>query len=79
MYNHVLTDKGLQIFDEDHKATFPTERVGGDMDALGDIAYPPITGTDDGFTYTIDTDLEDMAIDFGDYDPGKDTGMGFIP
>ena len=21
MYNHVLTDKGLQIFDEDHKAT----------------------------------------------------------
>ena len=78
MYNHILTDKGLQIFDEDHKATFPTERVGGDMDALGDIAYPPITGTDDGFTYTINTDDPLLDIDFGDYNE-DDPRIGFIP
>ena len=78
MYNHVLTDAGLKIFDEDHKTTFPTERVGGDMDALGDIAYPPITGTDDGFTYTINTDDPLLDIDFGDYNE-DDPRIGFIP
>ena len=78
MYNHILTDKGLQIFDEDHKATFPTERVGGDMDALGDIAYPPITGTDDGFTYTINTDDPLKDIDLSDWDQ-DDPRIGFIP
>ena len=78
MYNHILTDKGLQIFDEDHKATFPTERGGGDMDALGDIAYPPITGTDDGFTYTINTDDPLLDIDFGDYNEDEPR-IGFIP
>ena len=35
MYDHVLTDAGLKIFDEDNKSTFSlAERVGGDMDAL---------------------------------------------
>ena len=76
MYNHVLTDAGLKIFDEDHKTTFPTERVGGDMDELDDITYPPITGTDDGFTYTINTDNPLEGIDFDDYD---DPRIGFIP
>ena len=72
MYDHVLTDAGLKIFDEDNKSTFSlAERVGGDMDAL-DFDYPPLDKngesvynfTDDGFTYTIDT--------------GED-GTGFIP
>ena len=37
MYNHVLTDAGLKIFDEDHKTTFSNERSGGDLDALDNV------------------------------------------
>ena len=74
MYDHVLTDAGLKIFDEDHKTTFSTERVGGDMDALGgsEMQY---NFTDDGFTYTIDTPETQGIVDFGDFDPG----VGFNP
>ena len=76
MYNHVLTDAGLKIFDEDHKTTFSVaERVGGDMDAIDGISYNFPTGIDDGFTYMINTDLEDLDLDFGD----TDTPTGFIP
>ena len=55
MYDHVLTDAGLKIFDEDHKTTFSSERVGGDLDAIDGVSYNFPTGIDDGFTYTIDT------------------------
>ena len=65
MYDHVLTDAGLKIFDEDHKTTFSTTRVGGDLDAMDGIEYNFPTGIDDGFTYTIDT--------------GEDDTIGFIP
>ena len=66
MYDHVLTDAGLKIFDEDHKTTFSVaERVGGDLDAMDGIEYNFPTGIDDGFTYTIDT--------------GEDDTIGFIP
>ena len=34
MYNHILTDKGLEIFDRDWAAAHPTERAGGDLDKL---------------------------------------------
>ena len=66
MYDHVLTDAGLKIFDEDHKTTFSvTERVGGDLDAIDGVEYNFPTSIDDGFTYTIDT--------------GEDDTIGFIP
>ena len=61
MYNHVLTDAGLKIFDEDHKATFSTERVGGDLDQLDGLSY---NFTDDGFTYMIDTPESQGIVDF---------------
>ena len=37
MYDHVLTDAGLKIFDEDHNTTFSNERSGGDLDALDNV------------------------------------------
>lgn len=37
MYNHVLTDAGLKIFDEDYNTTFSNERSGGDLDALDNV------------------------------------------
>ena len=46
MYDHVLTDAGLKIFDEDHKTTFSSERVGGDLDAIDGMQYNFV---DDGF------------------------------
>ena len=61
MYNHVLTDAGLKIFDEDHKATFSTGRVGGDLDQLDGLSY---NFTDDGFTYMIDTPESQGIVDF---------------
>ena len=72
MYDHVLTDAGLKIFDEDHKTTFSSERVGGDLDRLDGMEYNFV---DDGFTYTIDTPETQGLVDFGDID----TGTGFIP
>ena len=74
MYNHVLTDAGLKIFDEDHKTTFSStdERVGGDLDRLDGMEYNFV---DDGFTYTIDTPETQGTVDFGDFDPG----VGFNP
>jgi len=74
MYDHVLTDAGLKIFDEDHKTTFSStdERVGGDLDAIDGMEYNFV---DDGFTYTIDTPETQGLVDFGDID----TGTGFIP
>ena len=75
MYNHVLTDAGLKIFDEDHKTTFSSERVGGDLDQLDGMSYSFPTGIDDGFTYTIDTPETQGTVDFGDFDPG----VGFNP
>ena len=75
MYNHVLTDAGLKIFDEDHKTTFSSERVGGDMDRLDGLSY---SFNDDGFTYTIDTPETQGTVDFGDFDP-DDPRIGFIP
>ena len=46
MYDHVLTDAGLKIFDEDHKTTFSVaERVGGDLDAMDGLEYNFPTGT----------------------------------
>ena len=61
MYDHVLTDAGLKIFDEDHKTTFSSERVGGDLDALDGTEY---NFTDDGFTYMIDTPDTQGIVDF---------------
>ena len=75
MYDHVLTDAGLKIFDEDHKTTFSSERVGGDLDALDGTQYNFV---DDGFTYTIDTPETQGTVDFGDFDP-DDPRIGFIP
>ena len=79
MYNHVLTDAGLKIFDEDHKTTFSSasasERVGGDLDRLDGMEYNFV---DDGFTYTIDTPETQGLVDFGDMDP-DDPRVGFIP
>ena len=78
MYDHVLTDAGLKIFDEDHKTTFSSERVGGDLDAMDGLEYNFPTGIDDGFTYTIDTPETQGTVDFGDFDP-DDPRIGFIP
>ena len=69
MYNHVLTDAGLKIFDEDHKATFSTERVGGDLDQLDGLSY---NFTDDGFTYMIDTPETQGTVDFSGVDEYPD-------
>jgi transaldolase len=69
MYNHVLTDAGLKIFDEDHKATFSTGRVGGDLDQLDGLSY---NFTDDGFTYMIDTPETQGTVDFSGVDEYPD-------
>ena len=54
MYNHILTEKGLEIFDRDWAAAHKTERIGGDLDAL------EINTTDlDGDTIHITTTLGD--------------------
>ena len=61
MYNHILTEKGLEIFDRDWAAAHKKERIGGDLDAMdvsdiGDIyisgladnggVTTPVPGTD---------------------------------
>jgi len=46
MYNHILTEKGLEIFDRDWAAVHPKTKVGGDLDAL-DIGDIYITGLGD--------------------------------
>ena len=47
MYNHVLTDQGLDIFDKDWASVHPTAKHGGDLDKLGE------TLSDQGYTISL--------------------------
>ena len=47
MYNHVLTDQGLDIFDKDWASVHPTAKHGGDLDKLGE------TLSDQGYTNSL--------------------------